>query len=516
MILKADISRHLFAPVFVRGVRKTVSNSNIAFSGRHAFSEHYCGVKMSKFTIAVFFSIVVFSSATCLAEEGTVQQHPLDVHLSKVDTGDLVHMIESRYIRVLTTMNQTNFFLDGATPRGFEYSLLKEYEKFLNKGIKKTELQITFEFIPVPRDKLLDHLVAGYGDIAAAGLTITPSREKQVDFSIPYLTDISELLITHKDAVPVKSLEDLSGKKLFVRKSSSYFASIAALNRTLIVKGKPPIEIIEADEELETEDILELVNSGTMPMTVCDSHIACIWEKVFPDIEVHKNMSFRKGGQIAWAIRKNNPELKKNLDVFIKGIRKGTRLGNIYFNRYYKNVKWIQNPLAGQSGKKVNDYRPVFEKYADMYGFDWRLILAMAFQESGLDPHKKSGRGAVGMMQIKPSTAADPNVGIDNIDSVDANVHAAAKYLAFIRDRYFSDKDILPRDRVRFSIAAYNAGPAKIRRAIQKAREMNLDPEKWFRNVELAVLRTVGQETVRYVSNINKYYVIYSNAFEMK
>ncbi len=442
--------------------------------------------------------------------------HPLDAHLSKTDTGDLPHLIKERYVRVLTTMNHTNFFLDGAKPLGFEYSLLKEYEKYLNKGISAKQLRITFEFIPVPRDKLLEDLAAGYGDIAAAGLTITPKREKQVEFTAPYLTDISELLVTHKDAPPIGRLEDLAGKELFVRKSSSYFASISKLNRRLVKEGKPPIKIIEADENLETEEILELINSGAIQMTVCDSHIAAIWSKVLPDIRVHKKICFRKGGRIAWAVRKNNPELKKSLNKFIKSHKKGTLMGNIYFNRYYKNMEWVKNPLKGPYGEKVVKYRPVFEKYAKQYGFDWRLLLAMAFQESGLDPNKKSDKGAVGLMQIKPSTASDPHVNVDHIEKVDNNVHAAVKYLDFIRDRYFSGKDIRPRDRVRLSIAAYNAGPAKIRKAMLKAKIMDLDPDSWFRNVELAVLRLVGQETVRYVSNINKYYVIYKHAFEIQ
>jgi membrane-bound lytic murein transglycosylase MltF len=471
-------------------------------------------MKMNKLMASIFFSLVLVSSAACPAENSTPLRHPLDAHLSRADTGDLSRMIEARYVRVLTTMNQTNFFLDGAKPHGFEYALLKEYETFLNKGIKRTELRITFEFIPAPRDKLLEYLAAGYGDIAAAGLTITTSRKQQVEFSIPYLTGVSELLVTHRDAPPISTLDDLAGKKLFVRKSSNYFESITALNRTLTQKGKPPVKIIEADEDLETEEILEMVNSGAIRMTVCDSYIADIWSKILSDIEIHKEIVFRQGGEIAWAVRKNNPELKKSLNEFLKSHRKGTLLGNIFFNRYYKDMKWIKNPLKGQLGLKMAEYRPVFKKYADRYGFDWRLVMAIAFQESGLDHSKKSGRGAVGLMQIKPSTAADPRVGIDNIDSVEDNVHAAVKYLAFIRDRYFSDKDILPRDQVRLSLAAYNAGPAKIRRAIQKTGEMNLDPNKWFRNVELAVLRNVGQEPVRYVSNINKYYVIYNGALE--
>jgi membrane-bound lytic murein transglycosylase MltF len=83
------------------------------------------------------------------------------------------------------------------------------------------------------------------------------------------------------------------------------------------------------------------------------------------------------------------------------------------------------------------------------------------------------------------------------------------KYLAFLRDRYFSAEEIRPRDRIRLALAAYNAGPARIRKVRLQAKRMGLDPDKWFRNVELAALQSIGQETVRYVSNINKYYVLY-------
>jgi len=119
-------------------------------------------------------------------------------------------------------------------------------------------------------------------------------------------------------------------------------------------------------------------------------------------------------------------------------------------------------------------------------------------------------------MQIRPSTAADPKVAINNIDTAENNIHAGVKYLDFLRDHYFSDDDIRPRDRVRFSLAAYNAGPARIRQARKMAAQMNLDANRWFRNCELAVLRIVGRETVQYVSNINKYYVIYKNALQRR
>ena len=459
-------------------------------------------------TIPLFF--LCCFCFTLHAKEG-MPEHPLDAHLSEISFGDLPEMIEERYIRVLVCMNRTNFFLDGAKLHGFEYSLLKEYEKYLNSDLKSGRLKLTLEFIPVPRDRLFADLLNGYGDIAAAGLTVTDRREEEIDFTLPYLTDISELVVTHKKSIKINKPDDLSGVTVFVRKSSSYYESLTKLNKKFKNEGKPLIRITKADENLETEDILEMVNSGAVKYTVCDSHLARIWSKVLPDIRVQEDTVLRKGGKIAWAVRENNPLLKRDLNCFLKKHKKGTLLGNIFFNRYYHNSEWIKYPLGEKNSRKSKEYIPVIKKYAKKYNFDWKLIMAMAFQESGLDHNKKSSRGAMGIMQIKPSTAADPNVGITNIQKLENNIHAAVKYLDFIRSRYFSGSDIRPRDRVRLSLASYNAGPAKIIRARKKAREMRLNPDRWFRNVELSELNIVGQETVRYVSNINKYYVIYSN-----
>ena len=436
--------------------------------------------------------------------------NPLAAHLSDKYMDDLNALLEKRYIRVLTTFNRTNFFLSEGGVFGHEYSLLKEYEKFLNKGAKKGELRIVFEFIPVSRDRLISGLIEGYGDIAAAGLTITPTRLKEVDFTDPYLTGIDEVIITHKRGPKIRVPEDLSGRKVFVRESSNYHESLVSLNRRLLGLGKRPVEIIKADEDLETEDILEMVHAGAIEITLSDSHIAGIWSKILKNLRVQREVQLRSGTQIAWMVRKNNPELKASLNRFLKKHRKGTLLGNIYFNRYYKNNPWIKNPLHADEERKLKQCKPLFKKYATQYGFDdWMLIMAVAYQESGLNNTKKSSAGAVGIMQMRPETAKDRNVGIDNVHVLENNIHAGVKYLAFLRDRYYKDAEIRPRDQLRLTIASYNAGPAKIRRARTLAKEMGLDSNRWFRHVELATLSLVGQETVRYVSNINKYYNIY-------
>jgi membrane-bound lytic murein transglycosylase MltF len=357
-------------------------------------------------------------------------------------------------------------------------------------------------------------LVEGYGDIAAAGLTITPKRLLHVDFTNPYLTGISEVLVTHKEAPHVGVREDLAGQKVFVRESSSYYESLIALNGKLRHRGKRPVRIMKAEENLETEDILELVNTGAIKTTVSDSHIAGIWSGMLKNLRVHENIRLRSGAKIAWMIRKNNPELKGSLNRFLKKHRKGTLLGNIYFNRYYKKNPWIKNPLRSEGEGRLQKYKPYFKRYAELYGFDWLLIGAMAYQESGLNHQKRSPAGAVGIMQIRPETAKDKKIGIQNVHLLENNIHAGVKYLAFLRDHYFKDPEILPRNQVRFAMASYNAGPARIRKARSLTEEMRLDPDRWFRHVELATLRLVGHETVRYVSNINKYYVIYRHALE--
>lgn len=466
---------------------------------------------MSLFTclvlIALLFPQSLFSAEPLLP-------HPLASHFPKTYKDDLSGLMARRYIRVLTTFNKTNFFLSEGSFFGFEYELLKEYEKFLNKGVKKQELRVVLEFIPVSRDRLISGLLEGYGDIAAAGLTITENRLDDVDFTNPYLSGINEVLVTHKDISKPKGLEDLSGQRVFVRPSSSYYASLQSCNKRLSRSGKSLIQIIKADENLETEDILELVNSGAIKMTVADSHIARIWSDILKDIRVHKDIRFRSRSKIAWMIRKNSPELKASLNKFLKQYRKGTLLGNIYFNRYYKKNPWIKNPLRHEEQNKLKHYKQLFKKYAEQYGFDWLLIMALAYQESGLDNNRRNPSGAVGIMQVRPDTGKDKNVNVENVHLLENNIHAGVKYLAFLRDRYFSDQAIRPRDRVRFTMAAYNAGPAKIRQVRKLAKEMGFDYNRWFRNVEIAALKIIGQETVRYVSNINKYYVIYRLAQE--
>ncbi|MDH3597943.1 MAG: transglycosylase SLT domain-containing protein, partial [Rhodospirillales bacterium] len=334
-------------------------------------------------------------------------------------------------------------------------------------------------------------------------------RRKLVDFSDPYLEDVSEILVTGPAAPKLESLEDLAGQEIYVRQSSSYYESLVRLNKTLRSAGKTEVSLIPADENLEDEDLLEMVNAGLIPMIVMDSHKAEFWEQIFADIELRPDLAVNRGGRIAWAVRKGSPELVKEINVFVKKHKKGTLVGNILFQRYLKDTNWVRNALSGGEIKRFQETLGLFKKHAKEFGFDSLMIAAQAYQESRIDQSKRSPRGAIGIMQILPSTAADPNVDVHGIEETENNILAGIKYLRFIADRYFADEGMDPLNRLLFAFAAYNAGPAKISRLRRRAAREGLDPNVWFRNVELVAAKVIGRETVQYVSNIYKYHIAY-------
>ncbi|MBW2192368.1 MAG: transporter substrate-binding domain-containing protein [Deltaproteobacteria bacterium] len=466
----------------------------------------------------IFLSVFLVNAHIALAQTLPAKgKTSADAILERVRTpfkGDLDQILERRHIRVLVTYSKTNFFFDKGVPKGFEYELLKDYETFLNKNLKKVHQKITMVFIPVPFDCLLQSLADGQGDIAAAGLTITPQREKIVKFTDPYIPDVAEVVVLNKDVKGIRALDDLAGRRVYVRPGSSYEQHLKALSRQLIRKRKAPIKIVTADEDLTTEDILEFVNAGIEEITVADHHIAKIWSSVLPNITVKNDLTINAAGNIAWAVRNNNPKLLASLNDFVKTTRKGSLLGNILFNRYYKNARWIKNPLTGKERKNLEHLAGLFQKYADQYGFDWLKIAAMAYQESEFDNSKKNPSGAVGIMQVMPRTAADKHVNIKDVHLLENNIHAGVKYLNFLRQRYFSSPDIHPANRVDFAWAAYNAGPAKINKFRRIAEKRGFDKNQWFFNVETIAMEKLGRETAVYVANINKYYITYKLFYE--
>ena len=422
-------------------------------------------------------------------------------------------MIEQRYIRALVVYSKTDFFFDKGQPKGIQIDYLKAYEKFLNKNIKKESDKVHILLIPVTFNELIPNLLAGKGDIAATYLTVTPKRLEKVDFASGGKMKASELIVTNKNNPGIKTVEDLAGRTVYALNGTSYIEHLEQCNIRLKELNLPPINIEEADPHLMAEDVLEMVNSGVKDITIVDDYLAHLWNKILPDLHVNPKLALAKDNKIGWAVRKDNPELKKSIMHFAQNYKPGTLLGNILFKRYFKNTKWIKNPNTPEEIEKFKRFIEIFKKYGKKYHFDYLALMAQAYQESGLDQSKKSNKGAIGVMQLLPSTAADKNINISDIHKVDNNIHAGAKYLAFLRNRYYSKASMTPVDQFAFSWAAYNAGPGKVEKMRKTAQKMGLNPNKWFNHVEIAAGKIVGKETVQYVANIYKYYISYKLSY---
>lgn len=457
----------------------------------------YC-LKKIGFSFLLVALIVVSPQSTSFAQTDAA----LIARASQQSFYDLPELKTHRLIRVLVSYSETNFFLEKGRQRGFEYEMINRFGDHLNEGLKREDQKVLLAFIPVAFDQLIPMLNQGLGEIAAASLTITDDRREHVDFVDPYLQNVSEIIVAGKSAPSLNSLESLSGRTIYVADASSYRTHLLVENAALEAKGLKPIEIKSLGAQLKTEDYLELVDSGIIDYTVADSYMAELWSSALLKIKLYSNIHVNSGGEIAWAIRKDSPLLRAELNRFVKGTKKGTLLGNIFFKRHYQNTQWIKNPLDVRVDPDRERFVSYFRKYAEMYDFDWLRLVAQGFQESQLKPDARSSAGAVGIMQLLPSTAADMN--LDAYDP-EQNIHAAAQYMANIIKRLSHSSEMNAAVRFDFALASYNAGPARVAQWRKKAAAQGLNPNLWFGNVEYIAYR----ETVRYVGNVNKYYIAY-------
>jgi membrane-bound lytic murein transglycosylase MltF len=435
--------------------------------------------------------------------------------MNDVWTGDLDGMQERRRIRILVPFSKTFYFISKGTQSGITYDLGTEFGVWLNKRIQPKHIKVSIVFIPVARDKLLSGLVDGTGDIAAGNLTITDTRSETVDFGHPLIIGAREILVTAPGAPKVTALGDLGGQEVFARPSSSYWEHLESLNRSLAAEGKTPIVLTKLDEELEDEDIMEMVNAGLLPWAVVDERKADMWSALYTFMVLRRDLVISDGGEIAWAFRKNSPELQKIVDEFCDTHKLGTKFGNILKQRYLGAQSPAKRATSKEEQKKFERLITLFRTYGQQYKFDALMIAAQGYQESKLNQKARSARGAVGVMQLLPSTAADPAIGITGIENdPDRNIHAGVKYMRMLVDKYLDDPKLDEKNRTLMAFAAYNAGPGNLRKFRAVATKSGLDPNVWFGNVEHAAASIVGRETVEYVANIYIYYVAYRLAVE--
>jgi membrane-bound lytic murein transglycosylase MltF len=431
-------------------------------------------------------------------------------------TGDFDGMLKRREIRALVVYSMTAFFYDQGRPEGVSFEALQDFQRALNLQLHTGSRPLQITFLPVGYEQLESDLTSGLADLIAIPVAIAPERQKKVEFSTPVATHVTQIVVTGPSGPTVTRADDLSGKEVFVNPLTVYNESLQNLNKTLASEGKNPVIVKFADKNLGDEDLLEMVNAGLIPATVTIGPRAEFWARVYDHIRLCTACVLDNEEQLAWVMRKDSPELKARVDAYIRTHREGTSFGNTLLREYLQNTKWVKNATADAEMTKFQLYVDFFKKYAAEYDFDYLMLVALGYQESDLDQNRRNPTGALGIMQVIPKYAAASPIDIPNVDTAEPNIHAGTKMLRVIGDTYFNDEKLDALNKTLLTFASYNAGPTRIAELRKTAERDGLNPNVWFGNVELVVARNVGQQTVRYVSNIYKYYVSYKLALEQQ
>ncbi len=465
-----------------------------------------------RFGRAVMAVVVIGSMAT--ATTGiAAEKHHADSDATpkrfKATSGKVDVRMKHR-IRMLVPYSKTYFFVDHGKQYGAAAELGPALQQWINRQNSNRADHVVVDFVPVPRDKLLPALLEGQGDLIAADVPITKDQEAQVVLTNPWMADITEVVVTGPASPKINTLQDLSGKEVYVRHSSAYAANLFALNKDLAAKNVTPIALRPADENLEDEDLLEMVNAGLLSSTIVDENVAKMWGTVFDHLTIHSDIAIHTGGKISWVVRKDNPQLLAALNAFLQTRPPASADVKFVRKRYYSTAQIVSNVYGDEQIERFERLQPYFRHHADEYHLDSLLLAAQGYQESQLKQTQRGPHGTIGIMQLLPSTAATPEVGIKNVyASADRNIEAGAKYMRYLMDTYIDDPKIDPTNRMLMGLAAYNAGPENLNRFREAAARAGLNPNLWFGNVENGAARVAGRGTVQYVSNIYKYYVAY-------
>ncbi len=425
---------------------------------------------------------------------------------------DFHEMLERRLIRFAVPYSRTLYVNDGGRALGLSAQLAGDFERYLNRKYRKQlgKRALTVRLLTTPWNDLLPDVADGFADVAAGTLALTEGGSKLVDFVAP--ADAApniEVVLTRVDGPPIEAVEDLAGKTVHVRKSSTYQDSLQVLNERLRREGKAPVKIAHVPDDLDDEDMMEMLNAGTLQVIVVDDWKARLWTRSLPRIRLHDQAAVGTGGIVGWAIRRDNPELRAELEAFFEEAGRRPRR---FEAPQAPGVKPVRNNLGDADLKRLQNALPLFRKYGEEYGFDPLMLAAQAYQLSRLDQSMESPSGAIGVMQVLPAIGATMKVG--NIRSIEPNIHAATKYMDQLLARHFEEAEFTAANRTLFAIASYQAGAPSIAKMRTEAERRGLDPNQWFNNVEIVAGQRLGLRTTAFVRNVYKYYVAYTLALD--
>lgn len=418
---------------------------------------------------------------------------------SEPEHANLSRIIERGYVTVGTLFGSTSYYIGAEGPTGFEYELAQKYADYLG-----VELKVVPSY---SLDELFLMLDSGEVDLLAAGLTVTPNRVAQYNFS-PSYNSISQKLVFKQGKDRPRNFEQLDGK-LLVTANSSHVENLESLQL------QNPSLTWQESAELDIEELLLQVLAESIDYTIIDSHTLAVSRRYYPEISI--GFTVQDEQPLAWALSKNGDDsiFASTIEFFGQVHHDGTLLA--LDDKYYGHVEqfnYVDTRLFIQAvEQKLPQYRHLFEKYGQE--MDWRLLAAISYQESHWEPHARSYTGVRGMMMLTLPTAKQ--MGIKSRLDAEQSVRGGAKYFKQMFDRM--PARVPHPDRLWFALASYNVGLGHLNDARAITKKQGGDPDRWVEvKARLPLLKQKkyykhtrygyarGDEPVNYVENIRRYY----------
>ncbi len=463
----------------------------------------------------LLFILIMITTRDFSVEDNMVEEE-------KPTITQLEEILERGYIRAVTDYSSTNYFIYRGKPMGYQLELLQHFAAHLGVDL---ELQISND-LQNSIDLLANQQTS---DLVAKNITVTGARRKMVEFTQPH-SRTRQVLVQRKpdhwynmrshdvEGMLIRSQLDLSGKTVHVHKHSAHAARL----QHLMDEIGDSIHIVKREEG--TEALIEEVARGEIDYTVSEDHIARLHEIYYANIDARTPVSFEQ--HMAWAVRKGEDELVAEINDWLSDFKDSPMFADIY-DKYYNNPRSVfiaKSDLHSLGGGNISVFDDYFKRYADIIGWDWRLIASLSYQESRFNPSAVSWAGAFGIMQLMPPTASFLNVSSES--GVHDQIAAGVRYLKWLDERLhdeIEDDD----ERIKFILASYNAGIGHVLDARRLAEKNGKDPNVWRDNVDYYLLNKSdpkyyrdpvvrhgyarGSEPYHYVTEILERYRHYKN-----
>jgi len=429
---------------------------------------------------------------------------PLEARALLSTQRDLAQIRQSGVLRVLVNQSRHSSGEVRGSIIGVELQRLRAFEHMLNArpGVAPIRLQL----VPTAKDRLLEALRRGEGDLVAPGELFDAPAGPLLSASHAITDEVPLVVVARQGNRRYGELSHLSGRVFALPAGSAAVPALKRLNQDLKARGLDPVEYELMDASLAVEDVLELVHSGVVPLTVVELPIAQRWASVYSRLRVDRHMVLARDGKLRWYVGRGAPNLLASVNRFLSQPLASSQT-DAELRRLYRHGYRLQNPLGKVELTRLQRVRPVLQRHAGEQELDWLMLAALGFKESTLDPRARGAGGASGLMQITPATAR--TVGVADAGNLENNVLAASRYLARLRSQHFASARIPERERRAFLLAAYNMGPQRVQQLRAEARRRGLDGDRWFFNVERVALEQMGMRGGSYVAAVNKYYLIY-------